>query len=305
MFLQKLPIQDFVVTASSGEASFSAKDIYRSVDNLLRKHIFYSVKIYAPDSNVAQSKAEEAFMGVMASIAYVYTARNMNHTWNTNGNMTRRTPAIFNGVFVTILEENANFYYLNELVLKADVKLMGGDVDRNKKTMELFKRLLKIYKSKSNNIVEDKIRVAGRVLYKALSSRRPEIRHLGLWQCIESCLGWRDRKEAEIIDTLKNYYDMGNPNNITWSVMGDYIKDKRNQYVHEGVAIQHDPFGSYDTTLNIYHEYLMVMLGLLLYLESNKKEFQSVKDYKNYLELYAMSKERLKMASRLKESRQY
>lgn len=296
-FIRTANLVDFIHPPEVQRVNFTSQNIYSKIEEYLSKNIYYKVSLSALDEEAASEIAENDFKKVLAAASVTYIMSSQNITWTRSGIMQRRAPAMFNGVFlVTDISKN------RLSLLENDDKILQANQSLLKNTdKQLIPSILKNYSAilaktkNSTNVIDEKITVASSILHDALSSRNIATRQLGLWQCLESGIGWDGRREKDIIKTLKNFYDPSNPNNAIWNIIGDYVLAKRGLYVHEATALSRDSHGTYDSSLNLYHDYINAMFVLLIFMSDNKNKLKikSEEDFQNFMEHYKLNNQLL------------
>lgn len=306
-FLRTANLVDFIYIEDKSKLNFSSEQFYEQVEKALSKNLYFKTTIYASDEEEASSVAESDFKRVLSAAVSAYVLSYQDTTWSRSGILKRRSPAMFNGVFI-VLDELHNKLHLpesDEKILTADQELLQTSPKKNKLIINHYKNILNHTNKNDLNPVEKRLLSINNILYDSLSSRNIANRQLGLWQTIESGITWNNCREKDIINTLKSFYDMGNRENIVWSLIGDYILEKRGLYVHEGKTLNRDSHGSYDTTLNLYLDYIRSELKIILFLAKGKPKIESNADYEIFMKSYGFKKKNLKIAEWISKNRNY
>lgn len=306
-FLRTANLVDIIYVNDKSRLNFSSEQFYQKVEQALSRNLYFKTTIYASDEEEASSIAESDFKRVLSATTSAYVLYSQDTTWSRSGVLKRRSPAMFNGVFI-VLDEVNNKLLLpesDEKILTADQELLQTNPKKNKLIINHLKNILKHTNRDILNPVEKRLLLVNTILYDSLSSRNVASRQLGLWQTIESGIAWNDCREKDIINTLKSFYDMDNRENIVWSLIGDYILEKRGLYVHGGKTLNRDSHGSYDTTLNFYLDYIRSELKIILFLARGKPKIEYDIDYDIFMKSYGLKKKNLKITEWISKNRNY
>lgn len=306
-FLRTANLVDFVYVDDKNKLNFSSKQFYQKIEKALSRNLYFKTIIYASDEEEASSIAENDFKRILSATTSAYVLSSQDTTWSRSGILKRRSPAMFNGVFIVLDEAHSKIHLpeLDEKILTADQDLLQTNPKKNKMVINHFKNILRHTNRNTLNPVEKRLLLVGTLLYDSLSSRNVSSRHLGLWQTIESGIAWNDCREKDIVNTLKSFYNMENRENIVWSLIGDYILEKRGLYVHEGKTLNRDSHGSYDTALNLYLDYIRSELKILLFLTKGKPKIENNTDYEIFMKTYGLTSKNLKIAEWISKNRNY
>lgn len=306
-FLRTANLVDIIYVDDNSIPSFSSQQFYEKIQLALSKNLFFKTTIYATDEEEASTIAENDFKRVLSAATSAYVLSSQDTVWSRSGVLKRKSPAMFNGIFIIFDETNDKLHLpeSDEKVLAADQELLQTNQKKNKLVINHYKTILNHTNKSALNTVEKRLLLVNTLLYDSLSSRNVANRQLGLWQTIESGIKWNDCREKDIINTLKSFYNIENRDNIVWSLIGDYILEKRGLYVHKGKTLNRDSHGSYDTTLNLYLDYIRSELKIILFLAKGKPKIENNTDYEIFMKTYGLGKNNLKIAEWISKNRNY
>ncbi len=306
-FLRTANLVDFIYVEDKSKLNFSSEQFYEKVEKALSKNLYFKTTIYVSDEEEASSVAENDFKRILSATTSAYVLSSQDATWSRSGVLKRRSPAMFNGVFIVLDELHSKLHLpeSDEKILTADQELLQTSPKKNRLVINHYKNILKHTNKSVLSPVEKRLLLINNILYDSLSSRNVASRQLGLWQTIESGIAWNNCREKDIINTLKSFYDMENRENIIWSLIGDYILEKRGLYVHEGKTLNRDSHGSYDTTLNLYLDYIRSELKIILFLAKGKPKIKNDTEYDIFMKTYGLRKKNLEIADWISKNRKY
>jgi hypothetical protein len=135
----------------------------------------------------------------------------------------------------------------------------------------------------------------------ALHAQDPHVRQLGLWRCLEIATSKQgtSRTEKDIVQIMGNFYS----NSKHWQQQGNLIKDVRNNYVHNGTALERDAWGSVDKYLNWTQEYVDNALGILRWMRMHDIGKKTSDEIDDFFDLYSKPTSTLRMAGKLVRGR--
>lgn len=179
---------------------------------------------------------------------------------------------------------------------EAKQKLDFMSKDNRKHSYEFFKRTCKEDYPISKRLKSFLFEYAN-----ALKTDDPHIRQLGLWRCLEIATSKQgsSRPEKDIVQILANYYSKS----THWRQQGDAIKDIRNGFVHSGITLEADVWGSVDKYLNWTQEYVDTALNILRWMRKNGIGKKTVNEIDDFFDLYSQNDATLKMAGVLLRGR--
>lgn len=300
--IEILPFPDSVII------NFTGNDFYKHLERLLSKHIYYQVEIDALDAELATSIIDDTFGKVLWAATAAWATTAQGTTWTSSGLLVRRAPAMMNGVYQAFDVDKNNLALLQdtERKVKAEQKLLSStEPKHDEDRLHLYRKILNMLLNPRDYCARTRLIKVTKVLHEALSSDNVNNRHLKLWQCVELGIGWRFRKEKDIIRTLKRYYDPSLATNGIWMVIGDYVHTKRCTHVHEGTELTWDVHGTYDPALNLYMDYVRVVIMMLTYFgDSRRPKFiRDEESFKKLMEYYAQDNKDLALAKWVKSHR--
>ena len=185
--------------------------------------------------------------------------------------------------------ERFNEYYIPSLMVKAPIR----EYDNSKKKKCLFNKILQAA-TDNRCFLKDRIRFVLQDLYTAYNSDNAGSRMLSYWRCLEHTTrkNGETRKEKEIINIFKKRYS-----NRTWEEMGDLVVRARNQFVHVGVYVGEQEYGS--NYLKWMQQYAEQSLTFLLYLYKNRDVWKNNEDLNMFFDIFQRSTKELKLSKKV------
>jgi len=185
--------------------------------------------------------------------------------------------------------ERFNEYYTPSPIVKAPTREYNNS--KNKKL--LLDEILQAV-TDGQCYLKDRIRFVLQDLYAAYNSENAGSRMLSYWRCLEHTTrkNGETRKEKEIINIFKKRYS-----NRTWEEMGDLVVRARNQFVHVGVYVGEQEYGS--NYLKWMQQYAEQSLTFLLYLYKNRDVWKNEEDLNMFFDIFQRSPEELTLSGKV------
>ena len=185
--------------------------------------------------------------------------------------------------------ERFNEYYTPSPIVKAPTREYNNS--KNKKL--LLDEILQAV-TDGQCYLKDRIRFVLQDLYAAYNSENAGSRMLSYWRCLEHTTrkNGETRKEKEIINIFKKRYS-----NRTWEEMGDLVVRARNQFVHVGVYVGEQEYGS--NYLKWIQQYAEQSLTFLLYLYKNRDVWKNEEDLNMFFDIFQRSPEELTLSGKV------
>lgn len=185
--------------------------------------------------------------------------------------------------------ERFNEYYTPSPIVKAPTREYNNS--KNKKL--LLDEILQAV-TDGQCYLKDRIRFVLQDLYAAYNSENAGSRMLSYWRCLEHTTrkNGETRKEKEIINIFKKRYF-----NRTWEEMGDLVVRARNQFVHVGVYVGEQEYGS--NYLKWIQQYAEQSLTFLLYLYKNRDVWKNEEDLNMFFDIFQRSPEELTLSGKV------
>lgn len=185
--------------------------------------------------------------------------------------------------------ERFNEYYTPSPIVKAPTREYNNS--KNKKL--LLDEILQAV-TDGQCYLKDRIRFVLQDLYAAYNSENAGSRMLSYWRCLEHTTrkNGETRKEKETINIFKKRYS-----NRTWEEMGDLVVRARNQFVHVGVYVGEQEYGS--NYLKWIQQYAEQSLTFLLYLYKNRDVWKNEEDLNMFFDIFQRSPEELTLSGKV------
>lgn len=185
--------------------------------------------------------------------------------------------------------ERFNEYYTPSLMVKAPTREYNNFKDKKLLLGEILQAV-----TDGQRCLKDRIRFVLQDLYTAYNSDNAGSRMLSYWRCLEHTTrkNGETRKEKEIIKIFKKLYS-----NRTWEEMGDLVVHARNQFVHVGVYVGEQEYGS--NYLKWIQQYAEQSLTFLLYLYKNRDVWKNEEDLNMFFDIFQRSTKELTLSKKV------
>lgn len=185
--------------------------------------------------------------------------------------------------------ERFNEYYTPSLMVKAPTREYNNFKDKKLLLGEILQAV-----TDGQRCIKDRIRFVLQDLYTAYNSDNAGSRMLSYWRCLEHTTrkNGETRKEKEIIKIFKKLYS-----NRTWEEMGDLVVHARNQFVHVGVYVGEQEYGS--NYLKWIQQYAEQSLTFLLYLYKNRDVWKNEEDLNMFFDIFQRSTKELTLSKKV------
>lgn len=185
--------------------------------------------------------------------------------------------------------ERFNEYYTPSLMVKAPTREYNNFKDKKLLLGEILQAV-----TDGQRCLKDRIRFVLQDLYTAYNSDNAGSRMLSYWRCLEHTTrkNGETRKEKEIIKIFKKLYS-----NRTWEEMGDLVVHARNQFVHVGVYVGEQEYGS--NYLKWIQQYAEQSLTFLLYLYKNRDVWKNEEDLNMFFDIFQRSSKDLILSGKV------
>lgn len=185
--------------------------------------------------------------------------------------------------------ERFNEYYTPSLMVKAPTREYNNFKDKKLLLGEILQAV-----ADGQRCLKDRIRFVLQDLYTAYNSDNAGSRMLSYWRCLEHTTrkNGETRKEKEIIKIFKKLYS-----NRTWEEMGDLVVHARNQFVHVGVYVGEQEYGS--NYLKWIQQYAEQSLTFLLYLYKNRDVWKNEEDLNMFFDIFQRSTKELTLSKKV------
>lgn len=185
--------------------------------------------------------------------------------------------------------ERFNTYYNPSRMTKIPTREYNNSKDKEL----LFNEILQAV-TDGQCYLKDRIRFVLQDLYTAYNSDNAGSRMLSFWRCLEHTTrkNGETRKEKEIINIFKKNYS-----NRTWEEMGDLVVRARNQFVHVGVYVGKQEYGS--NYLKWMQQYAEQSLTFLLYLYKNRDVWKNNEDLNMFFDIFQRSIKELTLSENI------
>ena len=185
--------------------------------------------------------------------------------------------------------ERFNKYYTPSLMVKAPTREYNNFKDKKLLLGEILQAV-----TDGQRCLKDRIRFVLQDLYTAYNSDNAGSRMLSYWRCLEHTTrkNGETRKEKEIIKIFKKLYS-----NRTWEEMGDLVVNARNQFVHVGIYVGEQEYGS--NYLKWIQQYAEQSLTFLLYLYKNRDVWKNEEDLNMFFDIFQRSSKDLILSGKV------
>lgn len=320
-FAGTVRLADVVAFADEQALEFTSDNFYKRLEKLLSQQLYYCVEIEALDVELATEIVDATFGKVLWAASATWAMTSQSVTWNASGELTRRAPAMMSGVYLAMKGDEPDASKKSDIAdgdlvilqdtnrkVKAEQKfLTGNSAKSDEKRLRMYRGILGMLLWPQGNYARVKLGLVARVLHDALSSNDVNNRHLELWQCMELGVGWKRRREKDVMQTLKHYYNPEVEANAVWGIIGDYVHAKRCEFVHECAKLERDSFGTYDSALNLYMDYARATLMLLMYFGDSRRTslVRDKEGFNKLMEYYAQDSKDLMVAKWVERHRRW
>ena len=278
---------------SRGDIVSGVKRRYLSIDKENEKNIHpIKATVYSKDEEL--SALNLAIDKVNLLVQCLNVAQNINRReleiiGYDHDNLKKQIVVAETGRSLIEGDERFNEYYTPSRITKMPTR----EYINSKSKKLLFNEILQVA-TDDQCYLKDRIRLVLQDLYTAYNSDNAGSRMLSYWRCLEHTTrkNGETRKEKEIINIFKKCYS-----DRTWEEMGDLVVRARNQFVHIGVYVGEQEYGS--SYLKWTQLYAEQSLTFLLYLYKNRDVWKNEEDLNMFFDIFQRSTKELTLSEKI------